>query len=34
MWPPHQRLVRRWASTTNLIVTRSEAAAMRLRDWG
>lgn len=30
----NQRLVRRWASTTDLIVTRSEAAAERLRAWG
>lgn len=32
--PRNQRLVRRWASTTDLIVTRSEAAAGRLRQWG
>jgi polysaccharide pyruvyl transferase WcaK-like protein len=32
--PRNQRLVRRWASTTDLIVTRSEAAAVRLREWG
>jgi polysaccharide pyruvyl transferase WcaK-like protein len=32
--PHNQRLVRRWASTTDLIVTRSEAAAGRLREWG
>jgi polysaccharide pyruvyl transferase WcaK-like protein len=32
--PRNQRLVRRWASTTDLIVTRSEAAAGRLREWG
>jgi polysaccharide pyruvyl transferase WcaK-like protein len=32
--PRNQRLVRRWASTTDLIVTRSEAAARRLREWG
>jgi polysaccharide pyruvyl transferase WcaK-like protein len=32
--PRNQRLVRRWASTTDLIVTRSEAAARRLRGWG
>jgi polysaccharide pyruvyl transferase WcaK-like protein len=32
--PRNQRLVRRWASTTDLIVTRSEAAAERLREWG
>jgi polysaccharide pyruvyl transferase WcaK-like protein len=30
----NQRLVHRWASTTDLIVTRSEAAAGRLRQWG
>jgi polysaccharide pyruvyl transferase WcaK-like protein len=30
----NQRLVRRWASTTELIVTRSEAAAERLRGFG
>jgi polysaccharide pyruvyl transferase WcaK-like protein len=30
----NQRLVRRWASTTDLIVTRSEAAAERLRGFG
>ena len=30
----NQRLVRRLASTTDLIVTRSEAAAERLRGWG
>jgi polysaccharide pyruvyl transferase WcaK-like protein len=32
--PRNQRLVRRWASTTDLIVTRSKAAAERLREWG
>ncbi|HEX9123377.1 MAG TPA: polysaccharide pyruvyl transferase family protein, partial [Actinomycetota bacterium] len=32
--PRNQRLVRRIASTTSLIVARSEAAAGRLRDWG
>jgi polysaccharide pyruvyl transferase WcaK-like protein len=32
--PRNQRLVRRLASTTDLIVTRSEAAAERLRGWG
>jgi polysaccharide pyruvyl transferase WcaK-like protein len=32
--PRNQRLVRRVASTTDLIVTRSEAAAERLREWG
>ncbi|HET9250374.1 MAG TPA: polysaccharide pyruvyl transferase family protein [Actinomycetota bacterium] len=32
--PRNQRLVRRVASTTDLIVTRSEAAAQRLREWG
>jgi polysaccharide pyruvyl transferase WcaK-like protein len=32
--PRNQRLVRRWASTTELIVTRSQAAAERLRRWG
>jgi polysaccharide pyruvyl transferase WcaK-like protein len=32
--PRNQRLVRRYASSTNLIVTRSEAAAERLRGWG
>jgi polysaccharide pyruvyl transferase WcaK-like protein len=32
--PRNQRLVRRWASTTDLIVTRSEAAAERLRGFG
>jgi polysaccharide pyruvyl transferase WcaK-like protein len=32
--PRNQRLVRRWASQTDLIVTRSEAAAERLRKWG
>ncbi len=32
--PRNQRLVRRWASTTDLIVTRSAAAAGRLREWG
>ncbi|HEX5902572.1 MAG TPA: polysaccharide pyruvyl transferase family protein [Actinomycetota bacterium] len=32
--PRNQRLVRRWASTTDLIVTRSRAAAERLRGWG
>jgi polysaccharide pyruvyl transferase WcaK-like protein len=32
--PRNQRLVRRWASTTDLIVTRSEAAAGRLHEWG
>jgi polysaccharide pyruvyl transferase WcaK-like protein len=32
--PRNQRLVRRVASTTDLIVTRSEGAAQRLRDWG
>ena len=31
--PRNQRLVRRLASTTDLIVTRSEAAADRLRGW-
>jgi polysaccharide pyruvyl transferase WcaK-like protein len=32
--PRNRRLVRRLASTTGLIVTRSEAAAERLRGWG
>ena len=32
--PRNQRLVRRYASSTNLVVTRSEAAAERLRGWG
>jgi polysaccharide pyruvyl transferase WcaK-like protein len=32
--PRNQRLVRRWANTTELIVTRSRAAADRLRRWG
>lgn len=32
--PRNQRLVRRLASTTDRIVTRSEAAAERLRGWG
>jgi polysaccharide pyruvyl transferase WcaK-like protein len=32
--PRNQRLVRRWASTTDLIVTRSKAAGERLREWG
>jgi polysaccharide pyruvyl transferase WcaK-like protein len=32
--PRNQRLVRRYASSTNLVVTRSEAAAGRLRGWG
>lgn len=32
--PRNRRLVRRVASTTDLIVTRSEAAAERLRAWG
>ena len=32
--PRNQRLVRRWASTTDLIVARSEAAAERLRAFG
>jgi polysaccharide pyruvyl transferase WcaK-like protein len=32
--PRNQRLVRHWASTTDLIVTRSAAAAGRLRQWG
>ena len=32
--PRNQRLVRRWASTTDLIVTSSEAAAERLRGLG
>lgn len=32
--PRNQQLVRRWASTTDLIVTRSEAAAGRLHEWG
>lgn len=30
----NQRLVGRWASTTDLIITRSHAAAERLRGWG
>jgi polysaccharide pyruvyl transferase WcaK-like protein len=32
--PRNQRLVRRVASTTDLIIARSEAAAKRLREWG
>ena len=32
--PRDRRLVRRYASSTNLVVTRSEAAAERLRGWG
>jgi polysaccharide pyruvyl transferase WcaK-like protein len=32
--PRNQQLVRRYASSTNLVVTRSEAAAERLRGWG
>ena len=32
--PRNRRLVRRVASTTDLIVTRSESAAQRLRAWG
>jgi polysaccharide pyruvyl transferase WcaK-like protein len=32
--PRNQRLVRRYASSTNLVVTRSAAAAERLRGWG
>ena len=32
--PRNRRLVRRYASTSDLIVTRSEAAAGRLRAWG
>jgi len=32
--PRNRRLVRRYASSTNLVVTRSEAAAERLRGWG
>ncbi|HJS27386.1 MAG TPA: polysaccharide pyruvyl transferase family protein [Actinomycetota bacterium] len=32
--PRNQRLVRRWASTTDLIVTRSKAAAERLKEFG
>ena len=32
--PRNQRLVRRYASSTNLVITRSEAAAERLRGFG
>ncbi|HET7929458.1 MAG TPA: polysaccharide pyruvyl transferase family protein [Actinomycetota bacterium] len=32
--PRNQRLVRRYAGSTDLVITRSEAAAERLRGWG